>query len=88
MKSIIMNRYTENNIPKSGKALKIWNTLADLKELHYNPNLWGRDRYSGWGTWACTFNDGRMFWCGADVNGVYLQSMEAPYEIKYIIEDK
>lgn len=80
-----MNSYTKKSPPSSGNALKIWNVIGnDLKELHYNPNLYGKASINGWGTWACTFDNGDMYWCGIDINGVYLQQMQAPYDRKYI----
>ncbi len=80
-----MNRYTKDNLPKKGKAKKIWNFLSpQIVELHYNSNLWGKDRLSGWGTWACEFDNGHLFWCGMDKNGVYVQEMSAPFMKRYI----
>lgn len=78
-----MNIYTPGYPPKKGNARKIWKALdsAGLMplELHYNPNLWGRSKVDGWGTWACTLNIGGEFFCGIRNGTVYLESLRAPY---------
>ena len=80
-----MKRYNKTNLPKTGNAKKIWDALSpDIIELHYNPNLWGCDRLSGWGTWACEFDDRHLFWCGSNKEGVYVQEMSAPFKKRYV----
>lgn len=82
-----MNKYTHKNLPKSGTAKRIWDVIGEeLQELHYNANNYGRGKVNGWGTWACTFKDGYMAWCGADDKGVYIEQMRAPYGKKYVKE--
>ena len=52
-----MKIYSDSNPPKSGKGKKIFEALTKagfcFKDLHYNPNCWGKAESNGWGTWAC-----------------------------------
>jgi len=78
-----MKSYTKNNVPKKGNAKKIWDVLKKgIEELHYNPNLYGKGKLQGWGTWACTF-DNDFYWCGIERNIVYLEQQHAPFRRIY-----
>lgn len=84
-----MNRYTPANPPKKGNARSIWSAIESVGfqiiELHYNPNLWGRGKVQGYGTWAVTMqHDREGKWAGVDKRGVYLETMEAPYNRVYL----
>jgi len=87
-----MNEYTQTNPPKRGNALKIWRAFTaanyHIRELHYNSNLWGRAKESGWGTWAidadCPNSGETLFWCGVIGNKVYIQSMCGKYDMKWV----
>ena len=88
-----MNFYTPERPPKSGNAKKIWKALHDkgfkVKQLHYNPNCWGRGSVMGYGTWAFEEQDRGShpgYWCGITVYGVYVKTMAAPYTTIYISE--
>lgn len=78
-----MKSYTKENIPKNkySNAYKIWKVLEnDITELHYNANNYGNNKYAGWGTWACIYDNELMF-CGIKNNDIYLQQMSAPFSI-------
>lgn len=57
-----LHPYTMENLPKYGKAKKIWMALEKAgyapKKLHYNPNCWGNGRNAGWASWVCYLSNG------------------------------
>lgn len=88
--------YTPENPPTKGIAKSIWDVLVkdgtDPQDLHYNG---GKRGVSGGGTWACElgntekYHDGAVNYFG-DFCGVigktlvYIQSLTAPYESRYV----
>ena len=80
-----MNCYTE--LPRRGNARKIWLALTELGivELHYNPNLWGKGKQDGWGTWACSIRGREIgMFCGIQNGRVYVEQMAAPYNRRFV----
>ncbi|MFA5151917.1 MAG: hypothetical protein WC554_05070 [Clostridia bacterium] len=100
-----MNDYSDSNPPKGGTALKIYKVLKannyTVRDLHYNPNNWGKHTEDGWGIWACDLADGTIpeldkfyGWCkfyrtwvtNKFKNQVVLVQYTAPYN-KFLLEE-
>lgn len=88
-----MNSYSDTNKPKSGTARRLYDALKNAEmvvhDLHYNPNLWGKAKENGWGTWAAELTtNGTHFHCFlgfiGNSNSVYLQMPIAPYTMCYL----
>ena len=85
--------YNDNNPPKQGTAKKIYDAFKAsgfrVWDLHYNPNLWGRGKIAGWGTWACHISDKHdsiECWCGwnSEKQRAYILGTTAPYILTYL----
>ena len=87
--------YSDQNPPKGGTAKILFKALKaagySIRDLHYNPNNWGRFQEDGWGTWACGISGKHPrpsgeFWCGV-LDGVpYLQNMRGAFSAVMIAD--
>jgi hypothetical protein len=88
-----MNIYSDQNPPKKGTALKIYQALVaegwKVVDLHWNRPAWGNLKAMGYSTWACQIigpdNMDWELWCGIEGGIPYLQSSVRPFN-RYTIE--